>query len=72
MRGNYLVLKFTLSVVEFENLETQEKKVVVGIQDEKVVGLGQVSVLGQELVERPVQEADRLEQEVDRQEQRVG
>jgi predicted RNA-binding protein with PUA domain len=72
MRGNYLVLKFTLSVVEFENLETQEEKVVVGIQDEKVVGLGQVSVLGQELVERPVQEADRLEQEVDRQEQRVG
>ena len=69
MRGNYL---FTLSVVEFENLETQEEKVVVGIQDEKVVGLGQVSVLGQELVERPVQEADRLEQEVDRQEQRVG
>jgi hypothetical protein len=72
MRGNYLVLKFTLSVVEFENLETQEEKVVFGIQDEKVVGLGQVSVLGQELVERPVQEADRLEQEVDRQEQRVG
>lgn len=69
MRGNYL---FTLSVVEFENLETQEEKVVVGIQDEKVVGLGQVSVLGQELVERPVQEADRLEQEVDRLEQRVG
>jgi predicted RNA-binding protein with PUA domain len=72
MRANYLVLIFTLSVVEFENLETQEEKVVVGIQDEKVVGLGQVSVLGQELVERPVQEADRLEQEVDRQEQRVG
>ena len=64
MRGNYLVLKFTLSVVEFENLETQEEKVVVGIQDEKVVGLGQVSVLGQELVERPVQEVDRQEQRV--------
>lgn len=65
-----IILKFTYSVVEFENLGTREEK-VVGIQDEQVVVLEQpddeqVSVFGLELVDRPVREVDRLEQ------QRVG